>query len=129
MIQLTLTQVKRTPRVSSRTGKPFTSLGIKAVEYGNVWIGGFDSSVTESWKAGDRVTVESVEKQGQWLNFTVQKPEKAQSAGVNLLPVLERIALAVEDIRAIVISKSMDTPKPVVADEPFDEEGKVEEPF
>lgn len=71
-MQVTLTAVNRKERVSSRTGKPFISLGIKTNEHGEKWLSGFDSKETKEWKSGDKVEIE-VEQKGEYLNFSVPK--------------------------------------------------------
>lgn len=87
MINLTLTYVGRKPRTSA-SGKPYTSLSIKAKEYGDKWLSGFDSNETKNWNIGDVVEVEVVQK-GEYLNFTVPKKEKtAPSSLVGLDQVI-----------------------------------------
>ena len=71
-MKLTLTFVKRTPKTSQRTGKPFTSLSIKTQEYGDRYLSGFDGKETASWKEGDTVEA-TVEENGEYLNFSVPK--------------------------------------------------------
>jgi hypothetical protein len=41
---------------------------------GDVWVGGFGNSLTDTWKEGDTVEV-YVSKNGKWLNFKT-KPAK-----------------------------------------------------
>lgn len=71
-MKLTLTYVNRTQR-TSKAGKPFTSVSIKATEYGDRYISGFGNKSNESWKAGDVVEVTSVVEKGQYLNFEMAK--------------------------------------------------------
>jgi len=78
-MKLTLTYVGRfttkkdgTPLISSKTGRPYTSLRIKANEYGDKYISGFDSAETKGWKEGDTVEAD-VEQKGEYLNFSVPK--------------------------------------------------------
>lgn len=99
MEKLTLTFVKRTPKVSERTGKPFTSLSIKCEEYPNKWLSGFDGKETASWKEGDVVEAD-VEEKGQYLNFSVPRAPKAYPApqGAPQSGDTEKIA---REIRAI----------------------------
>lgn len=64
MIQkLTLTAVIRKAQVSARTGKPYTSLSIKAKEHGDRYLSGFGSAKTDSWKEGDVVMLEVTESE------------------------------------------------------------------
>lgn len=72
MEKLTLTRVKRTQRTSSKTGRPFTSLGIQCKEYGDKWLSGFDGKETQDWVEGSVVEVE-IEKKGDYVNFSVPK--------------------------------------------------------
>jgi hypothetical protein len=83
MTKLTLTQVTRTQR-TSKDGKPFTSLTIKANEYGQKFLSGFGNKANENWKEGDVVEVENivekpgVNKKGEavvYLNFEMPKAQ------------------------------------------------------
>ncbi len=78
-MKLTLTFVKRTQKTSQRTGKPFTSLSIKCNEYGDKYLSGFDGKETASWNVGDTVEVE-IEPKGEYLNFSVPRAPRANSA-------------------------------------------------
>lgn len=94
-MQLHLTFVKRTERTSQRTGKPFTSLSIKATEYGDKYLGGFDGAETRNWKAGDVVEVE-VKDDGKYLNFSVPKAKnspQAPAGDINRVELLVRTVL------------------------------------
>jgi len=75
--KLTLTFVNRIEKISQRTNKPFTSMSIKAQEYGDRYISGFGNKANENWKAGDVVEVDEVkevEKDGKtYLNFEMPK--------------------------------------------------------
>lgn len=75
-MQITLTAIKDTERTSQRTGKPFTSRGIRCNEYGEKWLSGFAGKENASWKVGDTVEV-TVEQKGEYLNFSVPKSERA----------------------------------------------------
>ena len=57
-----------------KNGRPYTSLRIKANEYGDKYISGFESAETKDWKAGDTVEAD-VEDTGQYLNFNVPKKQ------------------------------------------------------
>lgn len=86
MITLNLTFVKRTERTSTRTNKPYTSLSIKAQEYGDNFLSGFGNKDNASWKEGDVVEVaevKQVEKDGKtYYNFEMPKTSKADNAVV-----------------------------------------------
>lgn len=77
-MKVTLTAVNRTERVSKKTGKPFTSLGIKTQEHGDKWLSGFDGKQTRNWKDGDTVDID-VEQKGDYLNFSVPKVPEGMS--------------------------------------------------
>lgn len=72
MTKLTLTYVNRTPR-TSRTGKPFISLSIKATEHGDKYLSGFGNKANEGWQVGQEVEVAEIKeviKDGKvYLNF------------------------------------------------------------
>ena len=99
MIKLTLTSITRTPR-TSKDGKPFTSVSIKAKEYGEKFISGFGNKANENWKVGDEVEVAAViekpstNKQGQpvvYLNFEMPKSGGA-TASPEVMKILTEIA-------------------------------------
>ena len=71
-MKITITALKDTERTSQRTGKPFTSRGIKCNEYGEKWLSGFAGKENADWRVGDTVEVE-VETKGEYLNFTTPK--------------------------------------------------------
>jgi|ERR1051326_40996 hypothetical protein len=79
---ITLTRLTRKERTSARTGKPFTSLGIRCEEYGERWLSGFDSAQTRDWKEGDKVTV-VIEEKGEYLNFSLPKKSDSGPAASN----------------------------------------------
>ena len=112
MISVTITAVSRKEKVSTRTNKPFTSLGLKTREHGEKWLSGFGNASNAGWKVGDTVDIE-VEQKGDFLNFSTpknangtEKPRSMSETGetarlanvisIKLLPVLERIAVALE---------------------------------
>lgn len=110
-MQVHITAVNRTQRTSKRTGKPFTSLGIKTQEHGERWLSGFNNADTAHWEAGSIVEIE-VEPKGEYLNFTIQKPEPAPQSQehevsnaelkniltLKVIPYLERIAYNVSTL-------------------------------
>jgi len=69
---VTITEIKRTPRTSKRTGKSFVSLGIKCQEYGDKWLSGFANNDNADWAVGDRVSID-VEPKGEYINFSMPK--------------------------------------------------------
>lgn len=71
-MKVTLTALKDTERTSQRTGKPFTSRGIRTNEHGERWLSGFAGKENEGWKVGDTVEI-NVEEKGEYLNFSVPK--------------------------------------------------------
>lgn len=100
MTKLNLTFVKRTPRTSV-AGKPFTSLSIKATEYGEKYLSGFGNKDNASWNIGDEVEVEKVEEvvkgDKTYLNFTMA--QNAPKGGVELLALRN-------DIKAVQIQSA-----------------------
>jgi hypothetical protein len=99
---VTITNISRKERVSSRTGKPFTSLGLQVREYGEKWLSGFDNAATKNWQRGDTVEIE-IEQKGDYLNFNVPRKDSspAQNSGataelknilmLKIVPMLEAI--------------------------------------
>lgn len=71
---VTITNVSRKERTSNRTGKPFTSLGLQCVEYGEKWLSGFGNKDNASWKKGDTVEIE-IEEKGEYLNFNTPRKD------------------------------------------------------
>jgi len=76
--KLTLTDVYRLTKdkegnsLTTKDGKPYTRVLLKAQEYGDKPISGFGNKVNETWKAGDEVTIDVTEvKKGEavYLNF------------------------------------------------------------
>jgi len=86
-MKLNLTFVKRTERTSSRNGKPFTSLSIKAKEYGDKYLSGFGNSSNKSWDVGQEVEVLKVEEvvkdDKTYYNFEMQKSEPKSAGGIS----------------------------------------------
>lgn len=85
MNKITITRVyasdkdKQGVPLKTRDGKPYTKLAIKAVEYGDNWLSGFQNSRNVNWKEGDTVEVlitTQVGKDGKtYYNFSVPKTE------------------------------------------------------
>ena len=90
MTKLTLTSLTRFDKdrdgnpLKTKDGRTYTRLFIRAKEYGDKPISGFDSIQTQNWREGDEVEVE-VEQKGEYLNFKV--PNKTDQ----LTKVLEEI--------------------------------------
>jgi hypothetical protein len=82
MTKVTITALKDTERTSQRTGKPFTSRGIRVNEYGERWLSGFAGKDNASWTVGDTVEID-VEEKGEYLNFTVPKGSGAKGSSNN----------------------------------------------
>lgn len=107
MAQVTITAIKRTPRMS-KAGRAFVSLGLKTNEYGDKWLSGFAGDENKDWKVGDTVEIE-VEQKDEYLNFKtlrVNAVSKAQGddsrvfnlINLKILPLLEFMA---EDLKAL----------------------------
>lgn len=130
MAKLTLTNVTRTQRTSRRTGKDYTSLSLKSVEYGERFINGFGNKDNMAWKSGDIVDLEikEVEKDGKkYLNF--EMPERAKGGGTFTEAdrnTLIRLEIAVEQIKS-GLSKLLSIGDVSLEDMPF--EPTEEPPF
>lgn len=102
MEKITITKITRTERTSARTNKPFTSLGLKAQEYGDQWLSGFGNKDNAGWKEGDQVEIEikKVEKDGKtYLNF--ETPKAADKTDEKLEQVLNKIVGLTIEVRAL----------------------------
>lgn len=81
MTKLTLTKVYTTNKdkegneLKSKKGIPYTRMSIKAQEYGDKWISGFQNKDNKDWKEGDTVEVE-IKENGEYLNFETPKKEE-----------------------------------------------------
>lgn len=81
-MQLHITKVFRSDKkkdgtpLIGRSGKPYTKVSIKTIEYGDRWVGGFGGQWNSGWKEGDVVDIE-VEDTGQYLNFNRPDPLKS----------------------------------------------------
>lgn len=93
---VTLTQVSRfatdpngKPYISAKSGRPYTRLAIKAVEYGDQRLSGFGNEWNKDWKEGDEVTIDVTEKPnpngGAYLNFDKANLESQLLESVNNL--------------------------------------------
>ena len=103
MTKITITAISRKEKISTRTNKPFTSLGLKTQEHGEIWLSGFGNASNKDWKVGDTVDVEIVQK-GEYLNFetpknvnNTEKPSTGSTArlenliSMKVIPLLEQI--------------------------------------
>lgn len=108
---VTLTQVSRKEKTSSKTGRPFTSLGIRTQEHGEQWLSGFGNKDNVSWKVGDKVEI-IVEQKGEYLNFSMPTNTKndASDAGVarlnnfitfKLEPLAVKLQAAIDRLEAL----------------------------
>lgn len=76
-MKLNLTYIDRKERVSAKSGKPFTSVSIKAKEYNDKFLSGFGNKENASWQVGQEVEVaevREVSKDGKiYLNFEMPR--------------------------------------------------------
>lgn len=104
-MHITLTQVNRYTTskdgspLKTKDGRPYTSVRVKCVEYGDKILSGFENHVTKSWKEGDKVEVE-VEEKGDYLNFRTPKKEGVSDA--KLEQVLNYLAALRVDVTKIL---------------------------
>jgi hypothetical protein len=91
-MQVTITALKDTERVSKSTGRPFTSRAIKTEEHGDKWLSGFAGKDNASWKVGDTVEIE-VEQKGEFTNFSVPKGSFSKTPGS---PDLNRVEVKMD---------------------------------
>lgn len=74
---LTITKVYKKER-NTKNG-PAMSLAVMTKEYGEKWIGGWESELNTNWKIGDQIEA-TVEQNGQYLNYKIVKPSVAPTA-------------------------------------------------
>lgn len=91
LVKVELTYVGRQNKISKKTGRLYTSLGIKAKEYGEEWINGFGGKENQYWAQGDIVEIEVYEN--EWngkksLKFNTPKVDP----GVELAEIKTRLA-------------------------------------
>lgn len=67
-MEVTITAIKRTPRIAKASGKPFVSVGIKTNVHGDKWLSGFADIHNADWEEGDIAHIE-VETKGEYTNF------------------------------------------------------------
>lgn len=117
-MQVTLTQVSRKQKTSTKTGKPFESLGIKCQEYGDKWLSGFGRADNKDWKAGDKVEITVIEK-GEYLNFEMPERPKALGFSMEDRDRLLRIEIAVQKLLSMAANPKDDYPDNTFPDSPF----------
>lgn len=80
MKKLTLTWIKREEKVG-KNNKPYTSLSIRAKEYGERYLSGFGSAANAGWAVGQEVEVADVKevasKDGTKTYLNFEMPKKA----------------------------------------------------
>lgn len=80
MVKLTLTSIKRFSEdkegnlLKTKDGRTYTRLVLKAKEYGDKPISGFDNFQTKTLKEGDIIEAE-VTQNGEYLNFRMPNKE------------------------------------------------------
>ncbi len=66
--------------LKSKKGYPYTRMSIKAEQYGEVWISGFQNEGNKNWREGDEVEVKITKSKGsdgkEYTNFEVPKAEE-----------------------------------------------------
>lgn len=60
--------------LTTKDGRPYTSVRIQTQEHGERWLSGFENAISRNWKEGDTVEAE-VEEKGEYMNFRTLKPE------------------------------------------------------
>jgi len=94
-MKLTIKKIARNQKISSKTNKPYTSMGILTVEYGDQWINGFGNKDNESWKEGDVIDVQL--KEGEYSGnktiniITPNKDDKVMDALRKIFSELQEI--------------------------------------
>ncbi|MCP3684679.1 MAG: hypothetical protein GY861_18585 [bacterium] len=86
---VTIKKISRTERVSKKTGKPFTSVGIMVEsKEGDKWLNGFGNKVNDEWAEGDRVKI-VIKQNGEYWNF--ETPSAANLLEIRVDALEERI--------------------------------------
>lgn len=98
-----LTYVQRYPKTSA-AGKPYVSMVIKTNAHGDKTLSGFGNKENESWKPGDEVEFNVVQKD-QYLNFEVPRGAGGRGGAVDehLKARIEQIYTEVYNIRQSVV--------------------------
>lgn len=89
-MQITITKIARfttkkdgTP-LTTKDGRPYTSVRLQCQEYGDKWVSGFENADTKAWSEGEKVEAE-IEQKGEYLNFRVPKKEDKTAADISLI--------------------------------------------
>ena len=90
-MKLKIEQIKRIPKTSASSGKPYTSLSILS---NGVWYSGFGNKDNQAWAPGQEVEVDVVQN-GKYWNFTMPKADS--NTPINS-PILQQILDAVNRI-------------------------------
>lgn len=67
--------------LKTKDGRPYTSIRIQVPEHGEKWVSGFGNPANESWKEGDDVQIEVVQK-GEYLNFNMPKKGAVDTSAI-----------------------------------------------
>lgn len=116
-MQCTIVAIKRTPRISKKTNKPFVSVGIKTDQHGEKWLSGFANTENADWESGTVVDID-VEEKNNFLNFSTPKHERREDQGpaagnpataeiknmINLqvMPILERNNAGIQKLELLI---------------------------
>jgi len=144
-MKVTLTAINKKERISTKTGKPFISLGIKTEQFGDKWLSGFENEQNQNWQKGDEVEIETQTK-GEYLNFTVPKntsaatraqtdPTNAQPSQAEIKNIinfdvikrLDRLQASIDQFEYL-LSKAAGA-NPDAIDKAFDKVGPEDSPF
>ena len=131
MEKVTISAISRKEKVSAKTNKPFTSLGLKTKEYGDKWLSGFGNKDNAGWKEGDVVELEVVQR-GEYLNFeTPKKEDKADAKLEQILNYLVGLKIDLQILKEHVVPKKKAYPTPesegIDLDKTFPDEPTPEE--
>jgi len=132
MQKITLTRVYRNDKdkngvpLISKTGKPYTKVGLQTVEHGDAWLSGFENSSNKDWKEGDVVEVIVTQQQGRdgkvYLNFETPRAEDVLGRRVSQLEVqvmqLINACTKAGVLGAAVPNAGVKTPNPSAESEP-----------
>ena len=132
-MQVVITAIKRTPRVSKTTGKEFTSVGIMTDQHGSKWLSGFANTENADWDIGQTVEIE-VETKGDYLNFKIPKRDMSPAAKdpasaelknilqLQLIPQIDQTKAAIAEVKFLIQALGDRLEKVLSAEEPPFEE-------
>ena len=84
--------------LKSKDGRPYTRLSIKAEQFGDKWISGYENAHNKDWQEGDEVEV-IIKKNGEYLNFdTPKKDDKVVEMLSLLLTKVAHLQFKVDSI-------------------------------